>query len=185
MAWDPEPVTYLVLRASGLRRHAGEVAFPGGVPEPEDANLWATARREAAEEVGIRDPVCWGRLSSMPLYTSEYRLVPFVARVEAGALEPDYQEVVRVFRVPLDEFLSAPDVAAIPYERNGIRCMSPVFPLGDSLLFGATAHTFWELCSVAARAWKRPLPELCVGPYQWSDLVPQKPSCAPGNEVPE
>ena len=44
----------LIQRSDGLRRHAGQVAFPGGATEPEDASATATALREAAEEVGLR-----------------------------------------------------------------------------------------------------------------------------------
>ena len=69
---------YAGVRSSGLDKHAGEICFPGGRPEPSDDDLVATALREAQEEMGISGARILGRLSSMPLYTSNYRLEPYV-----------------------------------------------------------------------------------------------------------
>ena len=172
LVWDPEPVVVLTLRAAHLGRHAGEVSFPGGKPEPDDLDLQATALREAREELGITDAAILGRLSSMPLYPSDYRLEPFVAEIPPAPLRPDPGDVARVLRVPLAAALAAPAIEAIPYQLPGqaVR-MSPVFRPEGEVMFGATAHTFYELLQVAAAAWSRPLPPLVESDLDWQDLL--------------
>ena len=56
---DDEPALLLTERAASMSRHAGEVSFPGGLAEPEDPDLRATAVRETHEELGI-DPEAGG-----------------------------------------------------------------------------------------------------------------------------
>jgi 8-oxo-dGTP pyrophosphatase MutT (NUDIX family) len=171
LVWDPEPVVLLTLRAGHLGRHAGEVAFPGGKPEPGDADLEATARREAAEELGLTEATVLGRLSSMPLYTSDFRLEPFVAEVPPGDLIPDPGEVARVLRVPLAEQLAAQSIEGVPYVLDGRQLLSPVFTIGGETMFGATAHTFLELLEVVSAAWGKKLPPVVAGALSWTDLL--------------
>ena len=57
------PVVFAGARSQNLGKHAGEVCFPGGRPEPGDADFWATAQREASEELGITGLIQLGRLS--------------------------------------------------------------------------------------------------------------------------
>lgn len=160
VVWDPEPVVILALRAPGLRRHGGEVCFPGGAPDPQDADLWDTARREAREELALEARACLGRLASTPLYTSDWRLEPFVAEVAPGPLVPDGREVVRALRLPLRAALSARAIQAMPYELGGERLLSPFFFPEGQLLFGGTAHALFELLEVAAPLLGLALPPL-------------------------
>jgi 8-oxo-dGTP pyrophosphatase MutT (NUDIX family) len=171
LVWDPEPVAIVTLRASGLRRHAGEVSFPGGRPEPTDPDLEATALREAREEMGIDQARILGRLSSMPLYTSDFRLVPFVAEIPAGPLRPDPGEVARVMRIPLREVLEQPYLDGIAYEWEGRIDHSPVFVPGGHPMFGATAHTFYELLQVLAPLFGVRVPPLRGGRFTWEDFL--------------
>lgn len=170
VTWDADgPTVIATVRASHLREHPGEVAFPGGKPEPADSDLTATALREAAEELGL-DPASarvLGVLSAMPLFTSDYRLVPTVAAVPDIPWTPDPTEVAAVLRIPLQPLLDAPVLDAVPWSWDDKEHHSPVFPLGDVVMYGATAHTLHELLEVLARMLHRPLPPWRTGRFQW------------------
>lgn len=141
----------LTRRSPRLSRHAGEISFPGGRPDPEDGDLVATALREAEEELGIRDPEVLGTLCSMPVFTSDYRLHPTVARIDDTPLRPEPGEVAEVVRLDLESLLEPDALEGIPYVHNGQEGMSPLFHTsGGGLVFGATAHTLLELLQVLA-----------------------------------
>lgn len=162
----------LTERAAHLTNHPGEISFPGGRPEPQDESIEATALREAAEEVGLRGATVLGRLSSIPLYTSDFRLEPFVARVPEGAeLVPEPGEVASIVRLSIAETLASGSLHAIPWEHEGERYLSPVFELADKLVYGGTAHALHELLQVVAPLVGTPLPPMTPGRYDWSDVL--------------
>lgn len=103
---DGRATVILTRRAQHLRSHRGEVSFPGGGEEPSDTDAWATALREAHEEVGL-DPALVsriGELDHMRTVTGRSYIVPFVASLATEPdLEPDPSEVERILHVPLDE----------------------------------------------------------------------------------
>lgn len=172
LTWTgPEgPEAILQLRPRRMRRHASEISFPGGRPEPEDADLVATALREAHEELGITDARVLGRLSSTPLFTSDFRLEPYVAEVPAQELVPDPAEVAEVHRLPLAPLLARDHLHGIAWQAGDQGGISPVFEVGGHVMYGATAHVFHELLGVVARAARRELPPLRGGRWDWTDL---------------
>lgn len=139
----------LTRRSRRLRAHAGEVSFPGGRAEPDDADLVATALREANEEVGL-DPTgvtILGELDHLATITSGSFIVPYVAEVPACPdLLPCSAEVDRVLHVPLSE-LMAPGV--FREERwvfgEGIDRPIVFFDLVGDTVWGATAAMLRQL----------------------------------------
>ena len=98
-----ELTVLLTQRTEQLSTHSGQVAFPGGRQDPEDADATATALREAQEEVGL-DPGQVEVLGSLPVYETgtAFMVTPGVARVQPDApLHPNPYEVADVFEVPL------------------------------------------------------------------------------------
>jgi 8-oxo-dGTP pyrophosphatase MutT (NUDIX family) len=89
-------------RADDLRDHPGQMSFPGGGAEPGDADIRATALREAHEEIGLRpeEAEVVGRLDDIRTIT-EYAVSPFVARIPDREYEPDDREVAEVVVLPV------------------------------------------------------------------------------------
>lgn len=104
-----QPTVLLTERTLHLSTHSGQIAFPGGKADAEDADAAATALREAQEEVGL-DSAWVQVLGSMPHYLtgSSFIITPVVALVQPGfTLTPNAHEVAAIFEVPL-EFLMNP-----------------------------------------------------------------------------
>ena len=150
-----EPWVVLTRRAWHLRHHAGEVCFPGGRREPGDADLWATALREASEEIGL-DPDAVRRVGQLDRFVtvgSRSLVCPFVATVERRPeLVPDPAEVELVLHVPMSE-LTHPDtwreeIWWLGEAFGGERAMT-FFELPGDTVWGATAAVLRRLLTVA------------------------------------
>jgi 8-oxo-dGTP pyrophosphatase MutT (NUDIX family) len=99
----PEPGVILTLRQANMRRHAGQIAFPGGRIDDDDESPTAAALREAWEEVGL-EPADVALVGTMPPYRtgSGYRIIPVIGVVAPDLpLTPHEAEVAAVFEVPL------------------------------------------------------------------------------------
>jgi 8-oxo-dGTP pyrophosphatase MutT (NUDIX family) len=98
----------LTRRSWHMRSHRGEVSFPGGGPEVEDADLVATALREAQEEVGL-DPgavTIIGELDHLSTVSSGSEIVPYVGALPGRPrLTPNPNEVDAILEVPVAELL--------------------------------------------------------------------------------
>lgn len=128
--WDDDVHMWLVRRPDTMRRHSGQVAFPGGRAEASDDSLKTTALREAHEEIGLhhREVDVLGALDDLITGTG-YVITPYVAWVGASFEPvPEATEVVRAFRAPLRVF-STPASGTFP--RIG-------HEIGGELVWGAT-----------------------------------------------
>lgn len=171
---EARPRVVVTLRPRGMARHAGEVCFPGGRPEALDPDLWATAVREADEELGLAVVARLGRLTSLPLFGSDFRMEPFVAHVADAPLRPDAREVAAVYELDLGDAVRRDVVPGIPYELSGERGLAPYYELdGGVIMYGATALGFWELVARVAAHVGAPGPRLEVGDRGWKDVRPR------------
>lgn len=151
------PEGYSVLltrRADTLRNHKGQVSFPGGRRDPEDASLAACALREAQEEVGLppENVEIIGYLGDYPT-TTRYRVTPVVALVTPPAqFAFDAGEVAAVFEVPLSVLLDASRYESKILTREGLNV--PFFEIhhGGHRIWGATAGMLRDLCRKLATA---------------------------------
>jgi 8-oxo-dGTP pyrophosphatase MutT (NUDIX family) len=99
----PEPTVILTLRPETLRRHAGQISFPGGRIEPGDAGPIAAALREAEEEIGL-PPAAVNVIGTADRYVTitGFEVTPVVGVVPPGlALAPHPDEVAAMFEAPL------------------------------------------------------------------------------------
>jgi 8-oxo-dGTP pyrophosphatase MutT (NUDIX family) len=133
-------------RHDDLRRHAGEISFPGGRYEEGEPDLSATALREAHEEIGLpADRVeLVGALQPTPTIATGYAVYPFVGLIEAGwTWTPSAGEVAQVLELPLDELLAGYGRRRVI--RRGIPIRTDTYVLGDHLIWGATARILADL----------------------------------------
>lgn len=162
------PDLLLTLRASTLRAHAGQIAFPGGSSDPEDADAVATALREAQEEVGL-DPdevVVFGELPLLWLPPNNFAVTTVLGYWPTPRpLEPvDTGEVEAVFRAPIADLMEPTNRFTVIHP-SGWR--GPAFTVeGEMPLWGFTAGVVARLFAQVGweRDWDdsitRPLPEL-------------------------
>jgi 8-oxo-dGTP pyrophosphatase MutT (NUDIX family) len=99
----PGYAVILTKRTTTVDHHKGEVSFAGGMCDPGDTDMWATALREAEEELGVApaDVTVLGELDQLFTVT-RFQVTPIVAAIDAGyPLRPNAAEVDRVLHVPL------------------------------------------------------------------------------------
>ena len=154
-AGETGPDVLLIERAHDMRRHAGQMAFPGGAVDADDADAVTAALREAVEETGL-DPTgveVFATLPALFLPPSGFVVTPVLAwwRSPSPVRAVDAREVASVHRVPLHDLLD-------PVNRLRVRHPSgyvgPAFRLGDLLVWGFTAGLLDRLLHLAG--WEQP-----------------------------
>lgn len=144
----------LTVRADHLRSHKGQISFPGGGRDPDDADAIATALREAHEEVGLapRRVEVLGYLDDYPTLT-KYMVTPVVGVIDGEPeLTVDANEVAEVFEVPLSFVLDPASYERKILSRDGLNV--PFFELNwkQYRIWGATAGMLWNLSQKVAHA---------------------------------
>jgi 8-oxo-dGTP pyrophosphatase MutT (NUDIX family) len=136
----------LTKRRENLRRHPGEISFPGGRHDPDDDDLLVTALREAHEEIGLPPEAVrvLGALQPTPTIATGYRVYPFVGLIDAGhTWELSPREVAEVLELPLAELLAGYSRRRLL--RRGIPIRTDTYVVGDNLIWGATARILADL----------------------------------------
>jgi 8-oxo-dGTP pyrophosphatase MutT (NUDIX family) len=133
-------------RQDDMRRHPGEISFPGGRYDEGERDLEATALREAQEEIGLpADTVdVVGALQPTSTIATGYAVYPFVGLIEPGRTwTRSEREVAEVLELPLDSLLSGYGRRRLL--RRGVPIRTDTYVVGDHLIWGATARILADL----------------------------------------
>ncbi len=133
-------------RRAELKRHPGEISFPGGRRDDEDPHLCATALREAHEEIGLPPEAVelLGALQPTPTFVTNYAIYPFVGLIEPGfAWVIAEAEVGRVLELPVEALRAGH--ARRRLVRRGMPFRTDTYEVGDALVWGATARIVADL----------------------------------------
>ena len=133
-------------RRADMRRHAGEISFPGGRRDEDDADLCATALRETHEEIGLPPGAVElvGALQPTPTFVTSYAVYPFV-----GLIEPGFEwvvaeaEVGQVLELPLAAVRRG--YARRRLIRRGMPFRTDTYEVDGHLIWGATARIVADL----------------------------------------
>ncbi len=136
-----DPHAVLTRRRTDLRRHAGEIAFPGGRRDDADADLRETALREAEEEIGLT-PSCVSVLGELPpvsTFVTNYAIHPFVGLIPAGlSWRASPTEVEAVLELSLATLEASRTQTRI--ERRGVAFNTDAYVVDGHVIWGATAR---------------------------------------------
>jgi 8-oxo-dGTP pyrophosphatase MutT (NUDIX family) len=146
--WPDEPGLLFTERRADMRRHAGEISFPGGRQDEDDADLAATALREAHEEIALSPETVElsGALPPTSTFVTGYRIHPFVGLIPdlAGLdLKPNPAEVETVLDFSLKRLRQSYEMRRLV--RRGVPIHTPTYEVEGHLIWGATARILGDL----------------------------------------
>lgn len=131
----------LTQRTTRLRKHSGQIAFPGGGIDDTDISPEEAALREAQEEIGL-DPAYVETVGRLPQYLSAtgFRIFPVLSVVRRGfTITPNPHEVESVFEVPLSFLMNPENHQRDSRDWRGILRHYYVMPYGERYIWGITA----------------------------------------------
>jgi len=139
----------LTKRSEHMSTHAGEVAFPGGIKDAGDRDHYATALREAREEIALPEHRVKIAGALSPL-VSRYRVkvVPVVGFItELPELRPNPDEISSIFRVPLGHFNAQNVIHRREISYQGKHFMVPEYQYQDYKIWGMTSFILTDFLS--------------------------------------
>jgi 8-oxo-dGTP pyrophosphatase MutT (NUDIX family) len=142
---DPLTAVFTERRAD-LRRHAGEISFPGGRQDHPDEDLRTTALREAEEEIGLAPAgvELVGALPPVGTFVTGYRIHPFVGLIDRDqAWRLQATEVEQVLEFTLSELVEGHEMRRLL--RKGVPIKTPTYTVAGHLVWGATARIVQSL----------------------------------------
>uniref|UniRef100_A0A1I7Y1X4 Nudix hydrolase domain-containing protein n=1 Tax=Steinernema glaseri TaxID=37863 RepID=A0A1I7Y1X4_9BILA len=158
----------LTVRSQHLRRHPGEVCFPGGMKEDDDENVVRTALRESLEEVGLPEDFVRVVTTLKPMRNRGGIVIYPVVSVLARPFQPcSSSEVDRCFWVPLEEFLSAENHSSMYFHSN-VEVHS--FAVHGTNVFGFTSF----VCVLIAAIVFNRVPQFPVAIFANTELSPRE-----------
>lgn len=133
-------------RRHDLKRHAGEISFPGGRQDHPDEPLLETALREADEEIGLEKTgvEIMGALPPIGTFVTSFKVHPFVGLIGSDLeFTPSPAEVETVLAFSVDELRKG--FAMRRLVRRGVPIRTPTYVIDGHLIWGATARILGEL----------------------------------------
>lgn len=143
----PCPSLLLTRRATSLRHHPGQVAFPGGMVEANDSSLIATALREAWEEVAI-SPASVRVVGVLPAVSSSsgFQVTPVVGIISPSlSWQANENEVASIFEMPLQDALQLGRYMPLDIQRRGASHRVWLSWFEDYCIWGMTAGIIRQL----------------------------------------
>lgn len=145
----------LIRRPTTMKNHAGQIAFPGGKKEKDDADLVQTALREAREEIGIDSSAVevLGLLSSVYVQISDFLITPVLGWLsEKPDIQIDPSEVDEVIYVSLDDLADQVNRTDKELETRTGRIIAPGYEVDGRFIWGATGMILAELVDIYSDA---------------------------------
>lgn len=155
---EADPCLTFITRAETMRRHAGQVALPGGAVDATDVDRRHTALREANEEIGLQSEhvTIHGELPALWVPASNYDVTTVIATWPGGhelhAVDPTETGAVHGYRI--SELTSATTRVS---GRHPSGFVGPAFVLGEQFIWGLTGHLVSWVLDLAG--WSRPWDE--------------------------
>ena len=150
-------------RTDRVEHHKGQISFPGGAVEEEDASVEETALRETYEEIGLKkeDIEILGRIDDTLTVASNYVVHPVVGLItHIDDLAINRAEVKRVIKVPLNLFCPANSGnKRLSVEYEGVIYETAAYEYGEHLIWGATAKIMKNFMEIIGD-------KLCLPPAQ-------------------
>ena len=128
-------------RRDDLKRHAGEISFPGGRQDFPDEDLRTTALRETEEEIGLApaEVELVGALEPVGTFVTNYKIHPFVGVIRPGhAWTPQPTEVEEVLELSLPDLVAGFESKRLL--KRGVPIKTPTYTVGRHFVWGATAR---------------------------------------------
>ncbi len=132
--------------------HSGQISFPGGMREPTDADLQATALRETEEETGVQatEIEILGTLTPLHVPVSNFCVHPFVGWMDGEPdFRPDETEVQYLVCPALEEVIDRKNRKKGVFHRGTEKITTPYFDIHGEMIWGATAMILSEFMVVA------------------------------------
>ena len=142
-------------RTDRVGHHAGQISFPGGRIDPEDADDLAAALREAHEEVGLEparvEPL--GLLDDTETVATQFVITPFVGVVRGPVVwQPDGEEIEKVIEVPVAALLERGCFRVERWERDGVARDVYFYDYRGDTIWGATGRILKQYLDLVAPA---------------------------------
>jgi 8-oxo-dGTP pyrophosphatase MutT (NUDIX family) len=150
--YPEKPGLVFTERRHDLRRHPGEISFPGGRRDHDGESLLETALREAQEEIALPPEAVdvVGALPPIGTFVTSYKVHPFVGLIADDLqFDPSPTEVETVLAFDLERLRES--FAMRRLVRRGIPIRTPTYLVGEHLIWGATARILGELLQRVSR----------------------------------